>query len=48
VVVLGCVTAYEGLFETSASTDTRRWAQTILSSIVTGAISFVIGRRLGK
>jgi hypothetical protein len=44
----GCLSAYEGFFDPSSSADTKRWSQTVLSSLVTGGISFVIGRKMGK
>jgi hypothetical protein len=48
VAALGVLSAYEGLFDAGASTDTRRWSQTVLSALMTGAISFVVGRKVGK
>ena len=48
IVAIGVLSAYEGLFDASASTDTRRWSQTILSALMAGGISFVVGRKVGK
>ena len=45
VLILGGLSAYEGIFDAGASTDTKRWAQTILSSLMAGAVAFVIGRK---
>ncbi len=45
---LGVISAYEGLFDPAASADTKRWSQTILSSLVAASISFLIGRKVGK
>ena len=49
ILLVGIVglSSYEGFFDAAASPDTRRWAQTVLSSVVTGAISFVVGRKIG-
>jgi len=48
VVALGILCAYEGIFDPNASTDTKRWAQTVLSAVVSGGLSFVVGRKVGK
>ncbi len=47
IVIVSVIAAYEGLWDTSAAPDTKRWAQTILSSLMTGGISFVVGRKIG-
>lgn len=48
LAAVGVLSAYEGFFDTAASAETRRWSQTVLSSLVTGAVSFVVGRRMGR
>jgi len=48
VSALGILSAYEGFFDAAASADTKRWSQTILSALMTGGISFVVGRKVGK
>lgn len=48
IVAVGGVAAYEGLLDTSASPDTRRWSQTILSALMSGGISFIVGRKIGS
>jgi len=48
IIIVGMISAYEAIFDANASADTRRWAQTVLSSLVTGSVSFVIGRKVGK
>jgi len=45
---VGMLSAYEGFFDATASADTRRWSQTVLSSLMTGAVSFVVGRKIAK
>jgi hypothetical protein len=47
VIAVGAIAAYEGLWDAGASPDTRRWSQTVLSALVTGGISFVVGRKIG-
>jgi hypothetical protein len=48
IVAIGILSAHQGFLDPNASADTRRWAQTVLSALVTGGISFVIGRKVGK
>ncbi len=48
VSAVGAIAAYEGIFDPSAQPDTRRWSQTVLSSLIAAAVSFVIGRKVGK
>jgi hypothetical protein len=48
MAAIGILSAYEGFFDTAASADTKRWSQTILSALMAGAVSFVVGRKVGK
>lgn len=48
IVAVGVIAAYEGVWDTTASPDTKRWGQTILSAVVAGGISFVAGRKIGS
>jgi hypothetical protein len=47
IVAIGSLAAYEGVFDSGASVDTRKWAQTLLVAVLTGGISFVVGRKVG-
>jgi hypothetical protein len=47
IVMVGIVAADAGLWDGSASAETKRWGQTILSAVVTRGISFVAGRKIG-
>lgn len=47
VVLVGVVAAYEGVWDMNTAPETKRWAQTVLSALMTGGISFVVGRRIG-
>jgi hypothetical protein len=47
-IAIGVMAAYEGFFDSSASADAKRWSQTTLSALMAGAISFVVGRKVGK
>jgi hypothetical protein len=44
---IGCLAVYEAVIDPAATPDTRRWAQTVLTALVSGGISFVVGRKLG-
>jgi hypothetical protein len=48
IVGIAVLAAYETFFDAIASADTRRWSQTVLSAVVAGGVSFVIGRKVGK
>jgi hypothetical protein len=48
IIVVGAIAAYEALWDASASPDTKRWSQTVLSAVMAGGISFVVGRRIGS
>lgn len=48
MVAIGVLSAYEGFFNAAAAPDTKRWSQTILAALMTGAVSFVVGRKVGK
>jgi hypothetical protein len=41
------VCTWFALFAPGASAETQRWAQTMLAAIVSGAVSFLFGRRVG-
>jgi hypothetical protein len=44
IIIVACVAGYEGVIDRNASADTKRWGQTVLSAILSGGISFVVGR----
>ena len=48
IIAVGSAAAYEGLWNLSASPETKRWEQTILSAVMSGGISFVAGRKIGS
>jgi len=48
LILTAAACAYFGLLDNNASPDTKRWAQTVLSSVITGAVSFVVGRKVGS
>ena len=48
IVGIGVLSAYEGFFDAVASVDAKRWSQTVLSALITGGISFVVGRKVGR
>ncbi len=42
------VCIYSILFDKMASAETQKWAQTALTVLVSGSVSFLFGRALGK
>ncbi|MBW0003459.1 MAG: hypothetical protein JO216_08225 [Hyphomicrobiales bacterium] len=48
IALVGGLCAYEGIFDPSASADTKRWAQTTLSALFTGSITFLLGQKTAK
>jgi|SRR5450759_5852104 hypothetical protein len=48
LIVVGAVCIYEGFFDATASADTKRWAQTALSALFAGSVSFVLGQATAK
>ena len=45
IILIAALAAYEGLFNSTASSATYQWGRTILSSLFTGGISFVLGQK---
>ncbi|SRR6266852_167236 len=48
LISIGGLCAYEGFFDAAASNDTKRWAQTTLSALFAGSVSFVLGQVTAK
>ncbi len=44
VFSVGAICMYLIVFDGSASDETRRWAQTMLAAILTGSVSYLLGR----
>jgi hypothetical protein len=42
------VAGYEGVWDAAATPETKRWAQTVLSALFTGAVGFVFGQVSAK
>lgn len=45
---IAALSVFKGFFDPSATPDTQRWAQQVLTAVVSGSISFVVGRKVGK
>jgi hypothetical protein len=45
---VACVAGYKGVFDPAANPETQRWAQAVLTAVVSGSISFVLGRKVSK
>lgn len=48
VLVTGSLCIYKIFFDTLATEEVRRWSQTLLTSLIAGAASFVAGRKIGS
>jgi len=48
IVGIAVLSAYKGVFDTTASPDAQRWALGTLTVVVSNSISFFIGKKVGK
>jgi hypothetical protein len=48
LISIGALCVYEGFLNSAASSDTQRWAQTTLSALFAGCVSFVLGQMTAK
>ena len=48
IIFIGGLCAYESVFDQTASAETKRWAQTTLAALFTGAVSFVLGQMTAR
>jgi hypothetical protein len=48
LTVLGAVCLFEAIWDQSASPETKRLAWTLLTSLFTGSVSFVLGQKSAK
>jgi hypothetical protein len=48
IMSIAALSAYKGLLDPTASPETQRWGQGILTVVMSSAISFFIGRKVGK
>jgi hypothetical protein len=48
MVAIGSLCVYEGVLDTNATADTKRWALTTLSALFAGGVSFVLGQATAK
>src|ERR1700727_383345 len=44
ILILGAASLYEAVFDATASPETKRWAQTVLTALFSGSVSFVLGQ----
>ena len=47
IVAIGILAAYEGFFA-GAPAEMQKWGQTVLTVLLSGGISFVVGRKVGS
>ena len=48
IILIGVLCAYEALFDASATPEIKRIAWTILSSLFTGSVGFVLGQKTAR
>ncbi len=48
VISVGAMSVFEAVFDNSVTPDTKRWAQTVLSSLFTGGLSFLAGLAVAR
>jgi hypothetical protein len=48
LLLLGAVCLYEAVIDATAAVETKRVAWTLLSSLFTGSVSFVLGQKSAK
>jgi hypothetical protein len=48
MAAIGVLSANEGFLDAAALPDAERWSRTILAALMTGAVSVVVGRKVGK
>jgi replication initiation and membrane attachment protein DnaB len=42
------ICVYFILFAAAVSPETQRWSQSLLAAILSGTVSFIVGRKVGK
>jgi hypothetical protein len=47
LVIMVLVCLYENLFASAVSPETQRWSQSILAAILSGTVSFLVGKKVG-
>ena len=48
LALVGAISAYEATVDVTATPETKRWAQTVLSALLTGALSFIVGHATAR
>lgn len=48
ILGVGGLAAYQGFFNPNASLEAKHWGPTVLASLFTGSLSFILGRAVGK
>lgn len=44
LIIIGAVAGYIGIVSSKAPSDAQQWCRNVLSAVVTGGISFVLGK----
>jgi len=48
VIGTGLLCVYLIVFETAATQETKRWAETVIAALISGSVSFLIGRAISN
>ena len=48
LVAIGVLCAHMIFFDKSATPETQKWAETALTALVSGGLSFLVGKSVGK
>src|SRR3954464_13719640 len=48
LVAISALCVYLIAYDVSASPETKRWSQTVLAGLVSGSVSYLVGRAVGK
>ncbi len=48
VIIIGVGAGYELLFDSTASAETKKLAQTVISGLFFGSMGFIVGKKVGS
>jgi hypothetical protein len=48
LLFVGGLAAYEGFLDPNASAEAKHWGPTVLTSLFTGSVTFLLGRAVGR
>jgi len=48
ITIIAALSAYKGLLDPTASPEVQRWGQGVLTVVMSSAISFFVGKKVGR